>query len=318
MKVLAPTSELDRTRQIQKEIAGKFGIDLVFEDEAFDSDSINIILANHLNMGKLGTYVKKFSSVKMIQTLSAGVDRINFTEIPNDILLCSNAGAYSVPVAEHAVAMGIALAKNLMESDRSMKKGQFVQRGNALKLHGSRALVVGYGGIGSHVGMLCEGMGMDVTGIGRSANEKGRNPIATLRDLNQFLPESDIVFITTPLNNATRNLFNGDRLNLMKERAVLVNVARAEIVVQKALYDHLVKNTQFKAGIDTWWNEPWGKEAFVEDYPISALPNVLCSPHNSGMVEGMHEVALNRAFENIRRYQSGEKAHNVVKREDYL
>lgn len=318
MKVLAPTSELDRTKQVQKEIAGKIGIDLVFEDDVFDSDSITVILANHLNMNKLGNYVKKFSNVKMIQTLSAGVDMLNFTDIPDDVTVCSNAGAYSIPVAEHAVAMGIALAKNIMESNALMKKGQFVQTGNALKLHGARALVVGYGGIGSHIGKLCEGLGMKVTGIGRSVNSKERNPMATLKELDQFLPESDIVFISTPLNNATRNLFNADRLNLMKERAVLINVARAQIIVQKALYDHLVKHIRFKAGIDTWWNEPRGGTEFVEEYPISSLPNVLCSPHNSGMVDSIIEDALTSAFKNISRYNHGEKLHNVVKREDYI
>lgn len=318
MKVLAPTSELDQTKQIQKEIAGKIGIDLVFEDDDFDSDSINVILANHLNMHKLGDYVKKFSNVKMIQTLSAGVDMLNFADVPDDIIVCSNAGAYSIPVAEHAVAMGVALAKNIMESNASMKKGEFAQKGNALKLHGARALVIGYGGIGSHIGMLCQGFGMKVTGIGRSANSQKGNPIATLKDLDQYLPESDIVFISTPLNKATRNLFNADRLNLMKERSVLINVARAQIIDQKALYDHLVKHPQFKAGIDTWWNEPRGGIKFVEEYPISSLPGVLCSPHNSGMVDGIIKDALAGAFENIARYNRGEKLHNVVKREDYI
>ncbi len=318
MKVLAPRSELDRAKKVQKEIAGKFGIDLVFEDDVFDSDSITVILANHLNMNKLGIYVKKFSNAKMIQTMSAGVDMLDFTGIPDDIIVCSNAGAYSIPVAEHAVAMGVTLAKNLIEYNTSMKNGQFVQRGNSLKLHGARALVVGYGGIGSHIGMLCEGLGMRVTGIGRSVSSKDRNPMATLKDLDQFLPESDIVFITTPLNNATRNLFNADRLNLMKESSVLVNVARAQIIVQKDLYDHLVKHIRFKAGIDTWWNEPRGGLEFVEEHPISSLPNVLCSPHNSSMVDGIIEDALTRAFENVNRYKHGEKLHNVVRREDYM
>jgi Phosphoglycerate dehydrogenase and related dehydrogenases len=318
MKVLVPASGLDNTKQIQKKIAGKYGVDLVFEDETFDPESIGVLLVNHLNMHNLGAYLKKFPKVTAIQTMSAGVDKIRFEEIPDNVYVFSNAGAYSVPVAEHAVAMGITLAKNLMEYDRELKKGVFNQRGGALKLQGANALIVGYGGIGKHIGKLCTSMGMNVTGVGRSAGADGDEPQATLKDLDRLLPESDIVFISIPLNSESKDLFDNNKLNLMKENAVLVNVGRAPIIVQQALYDHLVKHTQFKVGIDTWWKEPGENGRFVQDYPISSLQNVLGSPHNSGMVEGIYEDALNHALENISRYQCGEKPQNAVRSEDYL
>ncbi len=316
MKVFVPAGGFDGLKSFQNKIAEETGLDLVFEDKSSDLKEFRVLLVNHLNMSKLGTYFSKLPNLELIQTLSAGVNMINFKDVPETVTICSNAGAYSIPVAEHAVAMGIALAKNLPEYDRQMKDGTFSQTGKALKLQGATALVVGYGGIGKHIGSLCSGLGMKVIGVGREKGSSGAH--ATIEELDQLLPESDIVFIATPLNKFTGNLFNTKRLERMKKNGILINIARAGIIDQKALYDHLKENTEFKAGIDTWWNEPRDGKRFDQDYPISALPNVLCSPHNSSMVEGIYEIALNKALGNIALYASGQRPHNIVKKDDYI
>jgi phosphoglycerate dehydrogenase-like enzyme len=104
----------------------------------------------------------------------------------------------------------------------------------------------------------------------------------------------------------------------MKPTALLVNVARAGIIVQGALYEHLRANPDFSAGIDTWWHEPPLGEGFRTDYPFFDLPNVIGSPHNSSIVAGSHAFAARHAAANVRRYlQSGSLA-GTVRREDYL
>jgi phosphoglycerate dehydrogenase-like enzyme len=104
----------------------------------------------------------------------------------------------------------------------------------------------------------------------------------------------------------------------MKSTAILVNVARAGIVVEGALYEHLRANPDFSAGIDVWWHEPPLGEDFRVDHPFFELPNVIGSPHNSSIVAGSHTFAARYAAENVRRYlQSGSLA-GMVRREDYL
>jgi phosphoglycerate dehydrogenase-like enzyme len=88
-------------------------------------------------------------------------------------------------------------------------------------------------------------------------------------------------------------------------------------VSEQALYQHLVANPRFSAGLDAWWDEPRGGGAFHTNYPFFELPNVLGSPHNSGDVAGIEEFAARRAAENVRRFLRGEPVTGVARRADY-
>jgi phosphoglycerate dehydrogenase-like enzyme len=100
----------------------------------------------------------------------------------------------------------------------------------------------------------------------------------------------------------------------MKPAAILVNVGRAAIVDERALYGHLRDHPDFCAGIDTWWHEPGPGSGFSTGYPFFDLPNLLGSPHNSGVTDGALQVGARVAAENVRRFLSG----GVARRQDYL
>ena len=104
----------------------------------------------------------------------------------------------------------------------------------------------------------------------------------------------------------------------MKPNAILVNVARGAILDEEALYTHLKSHPNFMIGIDAWWIEPFIHGTFRMEYPFLDLPNVLGSPHNSGVVPGVLMGASRQAADNIKRFLKGEQVAGLVRREDYL
>jgi len=102
------------------------------------------------------------------------------------------------------------------------------------------------------------------------------------------------------------------QLQRMKADAILINVARGEIVQERPLYDHLVKNPRFMACIDARWVEPVRHGEFRMDQPFLNLPNVIASPHNSAQGTGAHDMSLRRAVENCRRALTGETPLHLI------
>ena len=241
----------------------------------------------------------------LLQMFSAGVDRIPFEAIPDEVPVASNAGAYAEPMAEHVLAMTLALAKRLPQNHEAMRRGEFDQQTPTRALRGATVAILGYGGIGRASARLFESMGARIDAVGRSDA------------LDPAIANADVVVVALPLTRATRGLIGARELVLMKPDAILVNVARAAIVDEDALYEHLRANPAFSAGIDTWWQEPREGGTFATRHPFLDLPNVIGSPHNSALTAGALAAAGRSAAENIARHLRGETVHNLVDRSEY-
>jgi glycerate dehydrogenase len=259
------------------------------------------------------------SKARLVQLISAGADRLPFDQLPAGAVMASNVGAYAEPMAEHVVAMTLALLKRLPQNHAKLAAGEWDQFAFSRALRGAVCGILGFGGIGKATGRLMRALGARIHAI----NTSGRTDepvefIGTLDDLDAVLSASDVVVVTLPLTRRTHGLIGGRELGLMKPNAILINVARGDIVDEEALFEHLRTHPDFSAGVDAWWVEPFGSGEFRVDHPFFDLPNVLGSPHNSALVPGILEEAAGRAAENILRFLRGEPITGVVRAEDYL
>jgi phosphoglycerate dehydrogenase-like enzyme len=178
--------------------------------------------------------------------------------------------------------------------------------------------VLGFGGIGQASARLFRCVGARIHAVNRSGQtDQPVDWIGTLADLDAVLAVADVAVVSLPLNNVTRGMIGARELSLMKPEAMIVNVARAAIIDEDALYEHLRAHPGFSAGIDTWWEEPRGNAAFATRRPFLELPNVIGSPHNSGITPGTLEAAARHAAENVARLLRGEPVEHVIDRSEY-
>jgi glycerate dehydrogenase len=257
--------------------------------------------------------------VLFIQLLSAGADHMPFADLSPRIIVAGNPGAYAAPMAEHVMAMTLALAKHLLVQQQKLKEDQFDQFTPNRMLSGMTAGILGYGGIGRATARLMRAFGMRIYAINTSGtSSEPADFVGTLRDLERVLRESDVVVISLPLTQTTKGLIGERELGWMKSDALLINVARGALLDEEALYNHVKSHPDFLLGIDAWWTEPFLAGHFRMEYPFLDLPNVLGSPHNSGVVPGVLMGASRQATENVQRFLKGEQVVGLVRREDYL
>jgi phosphoglycerate dehydrogenase-like enzyme len=257
--------------------------------------------------------------LQFAQLLQAGVDALDFSQFPERMTLASNAGAYSVPMSEHVLAMVLSLAKNLPQRHAALAEGRWDKWLPARTVDGSVCVILGMGGIGTATARLMRALGARIYAVSRTGQTDEPAEFAgTLADLDYVLSEADVLVVSLPLTLTTRGLLGKRELGLMKPDAILINVARGAIIDEAALYEHLRAQPGFGAGIDTWWDEPSDGRPFRTGYPFFELANVIGSPHNSSIVPRTMLSAARVAAGNMRRYLRGEQIAGMIRRADYI
>jgi phosphoglycerate dehydrogenase-like enzyme len=263
--------------------------------------------------------IEMLGDVKFIQEHGAGVDFMPFARLPKGATIASNAGSTAEPIAEHTVALILALAKRIVPNHQALAKGDFPQGQLNKSMRDSTALIIGFGGIGQATARILRSFGTRIYAITRSG--KTDQPVdwsGTLDNLEEGVRAADIVVISIPNNNATRGMFNAERLSWLKPDAILVSIARAAHVEETPLYEHMTAHPDFQVAIDAWWVEPMRHGEFKIQHPFFDSPNFLGSPHNSSAVPGLARHSSRIAAQNIRRFLQGEPVNGLVRREDYL
>lgn len=251
-----------------------------------------------------------------LQVLSAGVDFVPFDRLPDGMAVLNNAGAYADPIAEHVLAIYLALSKRLLTEHRNMAEGEFNQFTPTRWVRGSVCGIFGFGAIGEAVARSLRALGVEVLAINRHGEtDESVEFIGTPDDLDDVLAACDALVISAPLTPETKGAIAREQLERMADDAMLVNVARGEIVDQRDLYEHLRENPEFRAGLEAWWTEPVRHGSFELDYPFFDLPNVLGSPHNSAIVPDITELRMRHVAENVTAAVTSGDPERVVNRD---
>jgi phosphoglycerate dehydrogenase-like enzyme len=259
--------------------------------------------------------------LRLVQVPGAGLDRVDRGALGPETAL-ANAYGHDVGIAEYVIGATLALARELCRIDGSLRQGRWesVWSGRAVplwsELAGKTLGIVGYGRIGQAVARRALAFDMDVMAIRRDASRPDPHRLAYLRGpeaLDEVLARADVLALTLTLTPDTRGLIDASALALMKPTALLINVARGEVVDEDALYEALARGALGGAALDVWYRYPQGQGATLPAHrPFHTLPNVLMTPHVSGWTEGMMEARASVIAENIHRVARGHAPVNLI------
>jgi D-3-phosphoglycerate dehydrogenase len=246
--------------------------------------------------------------LRLISVWGTGTDHIDLAACrARGITVTNTPGVNANAVAEHTMALMLAITRRIPSMDAGVRAGQW-PRGLLVQLEGTTLGLVGLGAIGRRVASLAAPFGMRLLAStygpdgGRAAAAGARHvPIETL------LRESDVVSLHLRLSAETAGYISRERLAMMKPTAYLINTARAGLVDRSALLDALRDGRIGGAGLDVFHEEP-----IARGDPLLALPNVVLTPHDAGMTQEVIDVGLQRAVENVDRFLRGAPINVVV------
>lgn len=259
-------------------------------------------------------YVKGSSNLKWFQSNAAGPDAYLEKDVMPQAIVTNATGAYGLAISEYMLATLLSLFKKLHLYRDQQPTHQWNKLGTVRKVYGSTVLVIGMGDIGGSFARLVKAMGAYVIGVRRSDTAKPDyvDEIHLTADLDKLLPRADVVAMSLPGNNQTLHIMSRERIALMKEGAVLINVGRGTAVDTEALCDALESGHLGGAALDVTDPEP-----LPADHRLWNMPNTIITPHVSGgwSLPETFERIVRISAENLRRYFNGEPLKNVVDRE---
>jgi phosphoglycerate dehydrogenase-like enzyme len=246
--------------------------------------------------------------LRLISIWGTGTDNLDLAAaVARGITVTNTPGANAVAVAEHTVALILAVVKQLALADQAIRQGGW-PRNLVPQLRGKRLGIIGTGLIGREVAAMGRGLGLAVVAW-------TFHPDAALAarlgfryvELDELLRTSDILSIHLRATPDARQFLNRKRLALLKPGAVLVNTARGSLVDEAALVECLREKRLAGAGLDVFETEP-----LAPGHPLITLPNVLLSPHAAGMTPEVIQTGLAMAVENIENFLKGAPTHLVT------
>lgn len=257
--------------------------------------------------------------LRWVHSGAAGVASLLHPELrERGITLTNSAGIHGPPMAETVLGMMLYFARGIdhavaAQREATWHTADFERGGSVRELAGATLGIIGYGGVGREIARRAGALGMRVLAVRRravpdgSAAGAGVELLAGDDALDRLLAAADLVVLALPSTTTTRGLLDARRIARMKPGAVLINVARGDVVDEAALLDALRRGALRGAALDVFATEP-----LPPDSPLWRLPNVLVMPHVSATTDRFWERQAALIVENLRRYEAGEPLRNTV------
>lgn len=251
-------------------------------------------------------------NLRLICVFATGYDRVDLAYCKqHGIGVCNIPGYSTHSVAQHTVAMALALCEKLFDYQNYVASGAYCQSGAAnrlsplfYELYGKKWGIVGLGAIGRQVAKVARAFGMEV--VAHSRTPKDDIPLVPLEEL---LQSCDVISLHTPLNEQTRHLIGKKQLALLKPGAILLNTARGAVCDEAAVAQALLAGQDFFFGCDVFSQEP-----YPADHPfaaIQALPNVLLTPHMAWGALEARQRCVDETQKNIEAFLAGQHRNRV-------
>jgi phosphoglycerate dehydrogenase-like enzyme len=256
------------------------------------------------------------ANLRWIYSITAAVDQFLYPELVASDIAISNAGRVHGPVvAEHAIAMALALAKRLPSAVRYQDRRKWAmeaiwnEQPRPREVRGSTVTVVGLGSIGAEVVSMAAALKMNVIGV-REHPERGpagADEVVGYDSLDSAITRSDFVVLAAPLTPRTRQLIDSRRLLLFRPNAFLINVSRGALVDEAALVKALRDRRLAGAALDVFAEEPLPRRS-----PLWKMPQVLITPHTAFLTEKVWERHYDAFAGNLKRYIAGQPLEDLV------
>lgn len=250
--------------------------------------------------------IESMPSLKVISNLAVGYNNIDVEAAKeHGIIVTNTPGVLTETTADLTFALLLATARRVPEAEQNLRSGKWkswTPMGlTGMDIFGATLGIIGMGRIGEAVARRAKGFSMNVLYHNRTRKIESENEYGfTYAELDTLLEQSDFVILLTPLTPETKGLIGERELGLMKETSAIINVARGGIIDEKALYEALIANKIWAAGLDVFEVEPVSL-----DHPLLTLPNVTVLPHiGSASIRTRHAMmqmnadAIKAALEN--------------------
>lgn len=255
-------------------------------------------------------YFDHANNLKYVHWGMAGSDTVADKIKDKNIILTNSTGCFSLSIAENVLGMIMFFNKKFYKYVRNQDKHLYRKEGFTDSVYGSKVLILGCGSIGMTCAKMLYDLGAEVTGIKRTTAQKPDflHALYTNENLDECLKNADIVIMSLPQNRETIRMMNKDRLSLLKDAAILINVGRGSAIDTEALIEEL-KDERIYAGLDVYEKEPLDENSALWD-----LKNCLVLPHVTGYENMPYTRRLLReyAVHNLEAYLNKKQLRNVV------
>jgi phosphoglycerate dehydrogenase-like enzyme len=267
--------------------------------------SVDFYVPEYMGSEESLSVMSQMTGLRVVQTLTAGTDDL-LPYLPENATLCNAAGVHDASTAELAVGLAIAALRGFAPFIRAQTQGTWLHsRRDALA--DRRVMVIGAGSVGKAVIDRLSPFEVDVIAVARNARNSDHGvDVHGVDEINDLLPSADVVILTVPLTEQTMHLVDAEFLKRMRDDALLVNVARGQVVDTDALLAEL-RSGRMRAALDVTDPEP-----LPTDHPLWQAPNVLITPHVGGDTSAFLPRAWRLLQAQIDRFAQGDRLVNVV------